>query len=603
MSSASFIATHPLEHRFSGENPLRTLLFLYRGQRRRLVLATLCFVVKHSPVWLMPAITADIISIVARGGAEATSQLMGRSIFLIFILAQNPPLHYAYVWLLSRAARTMEIGLRSALCRRLQHLSIDYYARQSAGALQSKVLRDVEAIEQLTRVLFDGGLSCLINIVFALIITGLRQPLFLGYFALTIPAAAMIVYGLRRPLATRNAAFREEVERMSTRVIEMTHLLQVTRAHGLESAALERVGESLERVREAGLRTDGINAIFGSLSWMTFNGFNMLCLVMGAWACLAHWLPIDAGDVVLFSTYFGLITTSVLGLVSMLPQIAKGTESIRSIGEVLQCPDLESNEGKASLDRVVGEFRFDAVEFAYPGASAPALYPFSLTVQPGETIALVGPSGAGKSTVVKLVIGFVRPTSGKIYLDGQDMEAYDLRTYRRFLSVVPQESILFDGSVRENVTYGLRSVPEDIVRQALIDANAWDFVSALPRGWDTSVGEKGARLSGGQKQRLAIARALIRNPRVLILDEATSALDTETEALIQEALSRLMRGRTTFVVAHRLSTIRDAHRIVVLEHGRIAEIGSHDQLLRTKGTYARLHALQSGESEKMEAAK
>jgi ATP-binding cassette subfamily B protein len=174
------------------------------------------------------------------------------------------------------------------------------------------------------------------------------------------------------------------------------------------------------------------------------------------------------------------------------------------------------------------------------------------------------------------------------------MQAHDLRTYRRFLAVVPQESILFDGSVRENVTYGMPAVSADTVVTALRDANAWDFVSRMPAGLETPVGEKGARLSGGQKQRLAIARALIRNPRVLILDEATSALDTETEVLIQEALGRLMRGRTTFVVAHRLSTIRNARRIVVLDQGRIVEVGSHETLLDAGGLYARLHAMQAG---------
>lgn len=584
----------PLDHRFSGEHPLRTLLYLYQGQRRQLVIATICFIIKASPVWLMPAITANIVDLVARPKLHSRSELWINCLVLVVILLQNIPLHYAYARALSRASRTMETSLRSALCRRLQHLSIGYYAKQSAGVLQAKVVRDVEAVEQLTRVIFDGGLACVVNIVFALIITGIREPWFLGYFLVTVPAAALIVYALRRPLAARNAAFREEIERMSTRVIEMTHLLPVTRAHGLESTALARMGASLERVQAAATHVDGINAVFGALSWVTFNGFNMLCLVVSAWVCLSGWLPLGAGDVVLLTTYFGLITSSVLGLVGTMPQITKGLESIRSIGEVLQCPDLEDNEGKPAITAVEGSFRFEGVSHVYPGSQFAALRDFSLDVAPGETIAFVGPSGAGKSTVLNLVIGFIRPTAGRILVDGHDMQSHDLRTYRRFLAVVPQESILFDGSIRENITYGLSAVPEETVERALRDANAWEFVSQLSAGLDTTVGEKGARLSGGQKQRLAIARALIRNPKVLILDEATSALDTETEALIQEALVRLMRGRTTFVVAHRLSTIRNAGRIVVLDGGRVAEAGTHEVLLAASGLYARLHSLQAG---------
>lgn len=581
---------HPLEHRFQGENPLRTLLYLYRGERGRLARGVVFYVIKHSPVWLMPLLTANIIDIIAQPAQHSAAELWQNALVLALLLVQNVPFHYLYVKNVSLAARTIETRLRSAICRRLQHLSIGFYATQSAGALQSKVLRDVEAIEQLTRTLFDAGLSALVNISFALIVTALRVPWFLIFYALTVPIAAGLVYALRSTLSARNTAFRQEIEQMSSRVIEMTHLIPITRAHGLENNALERVDQSLQRVQQAGLHVDEINAVFGALSWVTFNLFNMGCLVFAAYAYSVQLLPITLGDVVMLTTYFGLMTNSVMVLANTAPQITKGLESIRSIGEVLECPDLEHNEGKTVVPQVRGELRFENVAFQYAGTDSHAVQDFSLAVQPGESIALVGPSGAGKSTVLNLVIGFIRPTSGRMLLDGQEMESLDLRTYRRFLSVVPQESILFDGTIRENVTYGLESVPDDVIVTALRDANAWEFVERLPAGMETRVGEKGARLSGGQKQRLAIARALIRNPRVLILDEATSALDTETEALIQEALQRLMKGRTTFVVAHRLSTIRHAQRIVVMDRGRIVEVGQHAELVQRQGLYAQLQA-------------
>jgi ATP-binding cassette subfamily B protein len=424
------------------------------------------------------------------------------------------------------------------------------------------------------------------------IVVSLRAPWFLFFFAFSVPILALLVRILRKAMRNCNLLFRQEVEGLSSRLIGMTQLIPITRAHGEEEYELEKVGLSLSQVRAAGIRLDTLNAFFGSAAWVCLQLFGVLVLGAAAWLYYTQWIRISLGDVVLLTGYSTTLTASVLGLSNLVPQITKGFESIRSIGEILECPDLEQNEGKAVVKSVQGRITFDHVTFAYRDTEEAAIHDLSLEVRPGETLAIVGPSGAGKSTLLNLVIGFLRPASGRILLDGQDMMGLDLRTYRRFLSLVPQETILFDGTVRENITYGGRQITERQLREALQDANALEFVEQLPEGIETRIGERGARLSGGQKQRLAIARALVRNPRILALDEATSALDTLSETLIQESLARLMKGRTTFVVAHRLSTIRNANRIAVIEDGRLVELGNHRELLLQNSVYSRLQASQ-----------
>jgi len=260
---------------------------------------------------------------------------------------------------------------------------------------------------------------------------------------------------------------------------------------------------------------------------------------------------------------------------------------------VLLSEDVEQNEGKKQLEDVTGIFDFEDVSFHYKNSDKPVLNHLNLHVKQGETIALVGESGAGKSTVLNLVIGFHLADGGKVLLDGNDMREIDLRTYRKHLAVVPQTSILFSGTIRENITYGNEHVSDEELERVIKAANLTDLMESLPNGVDTMVGEHGGKLSGGQRQRIAIARALIRDPEVIVLDEATSALDSISEKLIQEALENLTKGRTTFIVAHRLSTIRDADKIAVLADGHCVEYGTFEELMARKGEFYRMKMIQS----------
>lgn len=573
------------------DHPGRSVLRLLGAYRLRVGGAVFFFILKETPVWLMPVITAGVVDVVVNGGP--LSKLWILAALALAALLQNYPNHLAYTKLFMSVVRQVGADLRNALTERLQALSIGFHTRISSSVVQTKVVRDVENIELMLQQITHPLLSASVVVTGAIVMTAVEVPQFLPVYALTVPLAVGLRFMLAKRSRAYNEIFRRQVELFSARVGEMATLMPITRAHGLEQTAATRVAEGAEGVRSAGYELDVLNGRFASLSWVGLQVLGVVTLIGAAWAAVTGWAPVSPGQVVLLSSYFALITGGVTQVLMLLPVAARGMESVRSIAEVLAEPDLEKNAGKAEVTSVAGAVAFDHVTFRYPDAASDAVRNLSLTVTPGETVAFVGSSGSGKSTLLNLALGFLRPTSGRLLLDGVDAATLDLRTYRRAVSVVPQESVLFEGSVRDNITYGLGEVSDARVWRALVDANAAEIVENMPDGWDTVVGERGARLSGGQRQRLAIARALVRDPRLLLLDEATSALDPESEALVKEALARLMVGRTTLVVAHRLSTIRSADRIVVLEAGRVVEVGSHEELVTSAGRYAALHHAQN----------
>ncbi len=572
-------------------HPLKTLLGLYKGNYHKFFLAVMFFFIKHSPVWILPIVTAAIINDVVEGNGQAGQHIVTFAILMVVLLLLNIPMNYLYTDYKSQATRYAETGLRKALIAKLQNLSISYHVDTQSGRLQSKIMRDVEAVETLSTQLFLSSLNIALNIGIALVVTIQRSKIVFVFFLLTTPIAALTMWFFRNVMRRRNAEFRKEMENTSARVMEMVELIPVTRAHALEEEEVEKMSDQLLEVAEKGYRLDLTQTLFGSVGWVIFQVFQIICLAFTGFLALRK--SIEPGDITLYQSYFATIVNQVSSIVSLVPTIAKGVESVNSIGEVLLSDDVEHNEGKEPVGEVTGAFSFRNVSFHYHDSDKDVLSGLNLDVRPGETIALVGESGAGKSTILNMVIGFYLTDRGEVLLDGKNMNDIDLRTYRKQLAVVPQSSILFSGTIRDNITYGCDDVTEERLWQVIDAANLRDLIESMPQGLDTQVGEHGGKLSGGQRQRVSIARALIRSPKVIVLDEATSALDSISEKLIQEAIDHLTEGRTTFIVAHRLSTIRGADRIAVIDGGKCIELGTYEELMEQKGAFYKLKKIQS----------
>lgn len=569
---------------------IKTLFGFYKGNYRNVILSALLYVVKSSPTWILPLITAAIINLATDKPDNALGMFVIYGIIALVVLLQNIPLHVLHVMLLSRAQRSVEAGLRGAMIRKLQQLSVTFHKEIASGKVQSKVMRDVEAVENFTNQIFSTALNVIINMSVALVIVINKSLTVFFMFLLCVPVAVILSRVFRKKMRECSHSFRKEIESTASDVIDMEELIPVTRAHALEKLEVKKMTESVTRIAESGYRMDKVHAVFGSVNWVVFLLFQTLCLFFTGY--LAFKGEIRIGDISLYQSYFNSLIGQVSSIVGLLPVIAKGAESINSIGEILTSCDVEDNHNKIKLKELNGKYVFKDVCFKYDD-NTPVLNGFELTVNPGETVALVGESGSGKSTVLNLVIGFNAIDSGTFEIDDIDASKLDMRSYRRNISVVPQNSILFSGTIRENITYGTKHVTNEMLDYAVKAAMLESVIEKLPDGLDTMVGEHGAKLSGGQRQRISIARAIIRDPQVIIFDEATSALDSVTEKEIQKAIENLTEDRTTFIVAHRLSTIRNADKIAVMANGRCVEYGTYKELMERKGEFYKLKKMQS----------
>lgn len=573
------------------KNLIKILFSLYRGSYWLLAKSCFYYIIQHLPVILTPIITANIINIAVDSANHSLQELVANAAFLAVFIVQNVFSTYLSTKQRSLANRRMEYQLRSSMARKLHQLSLSFHKEMQSGRIQSKIMRDVENVEMLTQSLFGNCVSIVITLIPAITITIIKSPFVFLFYLIMVPIAIIMVRLFRRRLNQSNSDYRHEVENTSAQVMEILNLIPITKAHALEKTTLNRLERQLERMTDTALHLDKVNSIFGSMNWVVFQLCQLICLAFTG--ILAYKKLILIGDITMYQSYFTTIIGQINMCINLMPLLSKGFESIRSIGDIMWALDTEDNEDKEKMPVLHGTYEFKDVSFCYHDDPKPILDKLNLSIKKGETIALVGESGSGKTTILSILIGYYMPTQGQVLIDGKNITEIDLRSYRSHISVVPQNTVLFSGSIRDNITMGMERCTEEQLQTAIRIANLEEMIAKLPQGLDTLVGEHGDKLSGGQRQRIAIARAVIRNASVIFFDEATSALDTVSEKLIQDSIDQLAKDRTTFIVAHRLSTIRNADKIAVIKDGKCVEFGTWDELMEKKGEFYKFKSLQS----------
>lgn len=572
------------------------LMPLVRRQKKTLFQAVLCTIL-YSAIWPILAYKSQILFKVIGQGSSTTPGdidpiigIIDLIIFAVSIFALQKVAQFGMDSLMARASLAVAFDLRKETFSKLQSQSLNYFETSQTGDLSYRMTEDIDRIGEVVYKIAHQFLPCVLQLI------GVLGYMIYQSWQMTLatlivaPIMAVLIGWFGERMRSFSSSSQQRVSDLSSLLVETFSGIRLIKAFAAEDYSTTRFAAEAERNREAKFSTERLRAIeYPVVGFLQVLAFCAL-FFLGVWLIAGGKLkPEEFGSYCIAVT---MLIDPINLLASNYNEFKQGEASVDRIYELIDLkPTIAELPGATDLPAIKGKVELRQVNFFYE-ADRPVLENLSLTAQPGEVIALVGASGAGKSTLVNLIPRFYDPQDGMLLIDDRDIRSVTLKSLRRQIGIVPQETTLFSGTIAENIAFGQTNIDFAAVEEAAKVANAHQFISQFTQGYHTWVGERGVNLSGGQRQRLAIARAVLLNPRILILDEATSALDSESEALVQEALERIMKGRTVFIIAHRLATVRKSDRILVMEKGAIVESGRHEELLAKNGRYAGFYAQQ-----------
>jgi subfamily B ATP-binding cassette protein MsbA len=576
---------------------LKRLLPLIRPHRGALAVAIVCLIASTAAALAFPRLTGWLLDAAFLQGGRARLDVKAVQLFGVVLI--QAVLNYAQAYLLAATGERAVAGLRETLFSRLLDMPPGFFAERRTGELVSRLTTDIgllqstlsHQIAEFSRqvLTLSGGIAMLIVVQPRLTLTALGA----------VPIAVGAIFFFGRRLRRMSTGVQDRIAEATALAEEAISQIRTVQSFVQEDRERRRYGARIRDAVAAAIVRAQVRGVFFGV--ITFATFSAIVLVLWQGGRLVLDGQLTPGTLFTFMIYTIMIAGSVASLISFFSGYQESVGAAERVFQLIEMtsPIRDPLTPVSLPERVTGRVAFERVSFRYADrAESPwALREVSLDIAAGETVALVGPSGAGKTTMVSLLPRFWDVTEGRITLDGQDIRELRLADLRHAIGIVPQEPTLFSGTIGENIAYARPDASPSEIESAARAAHAHEFIERLPEGYSAIVGERGVKLSGGQRQRIAIARAILKDPRVLILDEATSSLDTESERLIEDAMERLLVGRTTLIIAHRLSTVRRADRLVVLDHGRIVELGTHAELLARGGLYARLYQRQFREGE------